>query len=352
MSDLPRRQFHRMLAAALVASTAPISGWAQAAKKTNAMARLIKPRALKRGNLVGLVAPSGFMDDAALETKVKNVESLGLRVKLSKNIRAIRGNTGGTIAERVADIHEMFLDREIAAVWPARGGSGASQLLPHLDYALIRRHAKILVGFSDITALTLAITKLSRIVTFHGPVAFQNIRDYSVTQWEAVLMHPRAETTIYLAPDIESIEPEYRPRTIRTGAAEGVLMGGNLSVLAALIGTPYQAEIRKSILFLEDVGESPYRIDRMLTQLDQNQNLRAIAGAMLGNFRQRRRDGDDKLTLEMALDDHFANLGVPAATGFSTGHIANQCTIPLGVRARLDTEARTLTLLEAGVLDT
>jgi muramoyltetrapeptide carboxypeptidase len=312
-------------------------------------ASLIKPRALKRGDLVGFVAPSGGMDDAALETKVKNVEALGFKVKLSKNIRAVRGNTGGTITERVSDLHEMFSDPEVAAVWPARGGSGANQLLPYLDYTLIRRHAKVFVGFSDITALNIAITKLARVVTFHGPVAFQNLRDYSVTQWEAVIMHPRRETTIYLAPDAQTIDTEHRPRTLHAGIAEGRLTGGNLSVIAAIIGTPFQADIKDALLFLEDVGESPYRIDRMLTQLSQNQNLRSIRGAMLGNFRQRRTDQEDRLTLEMALGDHFANLGVPVGAGFSVGHIANQCTLPLGVRARLDTEARTLTLLEAAV---
>jgi muramoyltetrapeptide carboxypeptidase len=317
-------------------------------------APLVKPRVLKRGDVVGLIAPSGFMDDDALETKTKNLESLGFRVKHAKNIRAVRGNTGGSISERVDDIHDMFTDRDVSAIWPARGGSGASQLLPHLDYGLIRRNAKALIGFSDITALLIAITQLSRIVTFHGPVAFATVRDYSVTQFEAVLMNPRPETTIFMSADNEARgekEPEFRLRTIHPGIATGRLMGGNLSVLSAMVGTPFEAQLKNAILFLEDVGESPYRIDRMLTQIRQSQNLHEIAGAMLGNFRQRRRDEDDKLGLEMALNDTFASLDVPAVTGFSIGHIPNQFTIPVGIRARLDTEARTLTLLESAVID-
>jgi muramoyltetrapeptide carboxypeptidase len=348
-----RRRFTQWLTAALVASMQPLSASANTPPPPRKpRVSLIKPPALKRGDLVGVIAPSGFMVDAEIERKVKGLESAGFRVKLARNIRAARGNTGGTIAERVEDVHAMFVDREVKAIWAGRGGSGASQLLPHLDYALIRHHAKILIGYSDLTALLVAINKLSRIVTFHGPVAFASIADYSMSQIEAVLMDPGKETAIYMASDNarRAIEaPEYKLRTLKPGIAEGRLVGGNLSVLSAMIGTRFQAETKGAIVFLEDVGEAPYRVDRMLTQLAQNQDLRKIAGAMLGVFRQRAEVEEDKLTMEMALDDHFANLGVPAVAGFSIGHIANQFTIPLGVRARLDTEAATLTLLETAV---
>jgi muramoyltetrapeptide carboxypeptidase len=348
-----RRRFFQLVAAALVASTHPLGASANSSPAPRKpRTSLIKPPALKRGDLVGVVAPSGFMVDAEIERKVKGLEAAGFRVKLANNIRAARGNTGGTIAERVEDVHAMFVDREVKAVWAGRGGSGASQLLPHLDYALIRRHAKILIGYSDLTALLVAINKLSHIVTFHGPVAFASIADYSLSQIEAVLMDSGKETTIYMAADNarRAIEaPEYRLRTLKSGIAEGRLVGGNLSVLSAMIGTRFQAETKGAVVFLEDVGEAPYRVDRMLTQLAQNQDMRKIAGAMLGVFRQRADVEEDKLTMEMALNDHFANLGVPAVAGFSIGHIANQFTIPLGVRARLDTEAATLTLLENAV---
>jgi muramoyltetrapeptide carboxypeptidase len=349
-----RRRFTQWLAAALVAGAHPVSLSANSPlPPRKSRLALIKPPALKRGDLVGVIAPSGFMVDTEIENKTKGLEAAGFRVKLARNIRAARGNTGGTIAERVADVHAMFVDREVKAIWAGRGGSGASQLLPHLDYALIRRHAKILIGYSDTTALLVAINKLSRIVTFHGPVAFTTaIADYSLSQIEAVLMDPGKETTIYMAADNArraTEASEYRLRTLKPGIAEGRLVGGNLSVLSAMIGTRFQAETKGAIVFLEDVGEAPYRIDRMLTQLAQNQDMRKIAGAMLGVFRQRAEAEEDKLTMEMALDDHFANLGVPAVTGFSFGHIANQFTIPLGIRARLDTEAATLTLLERPV---
>ena len=318
----------------------------------------IKPRALKRGDLVGLIAPSGATNADYVEQRVKNLEAFGMKVKVGRNILAARGNTAGTVAERVADIHEMFLDPDVKAIWAVRGGSGASQLLPAIDYPLIRRHPKILVGYSDITALHLALLRRAGLVTFHGPVASASFTDYAAAQLEAVLMNPRPETTIYMSSANEiraETEPAFRLRTIKPGIAEGQLIGGNLSVLAALIGTPYAADLRDAILFLEDVGEAPYRIDRMLTQLEQSAPLSQLRGAMLGVFQDQSNRGnassdDPTLTLEQALDDHFALLKIPSITGFSFGHIANQFTIPVGVRARLDTENQTLTLREPAVL--
>ena len=349
---LTRRRINQCLAAALVASAVPAPLWASTPTRT-ARLPLVRPAALKRGDVVGVIAPSGFMVDDEIEAKTRGLEAAGFRVKLAANIRAARGNTGGTIAERIADIHAMFVDREVKAIWAGRGGSGASQLLPHLDYALIRRHAKILIGYSDITALLVAINKLSGLVTFHGPVAFRSIADYSLWQIETMLMQPSDGTTIHMAhanAKRAEAEPAYQLRTLIKGVADGVLVGGNLSVLAAMVGTRFQADMRGAILFLEDVGEAPYRVDRMLTQLAQNQDMRQIAGAMLGVFRLRQNQvEEDKLTMDMALNDHFANLGRPAVAGFSFGHIADQFTIPIGIRARLDTEAATLTLLESAV---
>ena len=326
----------------------------QPRRRTTAGPSLIKPRALKRGDLVGLIAPSGATDAAFVEQRVKNLEAFGFSVKVSKNILATRGNTAGTVSERVADIHDMFNDRNIKGIWAVRGGSGASQLLPAINYGLIRRNPKILVGYSDVTALHLALLRYAGLITFHGPVASADFTDYAATQLEAVLMRPRAQTTIYMSAANEiraATSPEFQLRTIKQGIAEGRLIGGNLSVLAALIGTPYAADIRDAILFLEDVGEAPYRIDRMLTQLEQSAPLSTVRGVMLGVFSKVVAAANEaSLTLQQTLDDHFAALDIPSIVGFSFGHIANQFTIPVGVRARLDTENQTLTLLESAVL--
>jgi muramoyltetrapeptide carboxypeptidase len=318
--------------------------------------------------LIGLVAPSGGTNAAFVEQRVRNLEAFGFRVKLAKNILSVRGNTAGTPQERVADLHEMFLDREVRGIWAVRGGSGASQMLPLINYDLIRKHPKVFVGFSDITALHVALLNHAGLVTFHGPVASARFTDYSATQLEAVLMHPRAETVLY--PSIENERSannpatpqadEFRLRTLTPGIAEGRLIGGNLSVLSALMGTPYAPDWRGAILFLEEIREAPYRIDRMLTQLDQSLAFKHAAGVALGVFRRSvdsatpstTPDPDNpSLTLDMALDDHFRNKAVPAVYGLSFGHVPNNMTLPVGVRARLDAATGIITLREAAVAD-
>jgi muramoyltetrapeptide carboxypeptidase len=274
-------------------------------------------------------------------------------VKLGENIRLKRGTYAGTPFQQVQDLHAMFLDREVMAIWGGRGGSGCSLLLPLLDYQLIRSHAKILVGFSDITALHLAIYRHAGIVTYHGPAAISTFSDYSVTHLRAVLMEPRPELTIHGAAENRARgagEPAFAERVIRPGTATGPLVGGNLAVLTALVGTPYAARMKGAIAFLEDINEAPYRINRMLTQLDQSGDLPHAAGAMLGVFvRCEATPGEPSLTLAETLEDRFGALAIPSASGFSFGHIRQHFTIPLGIRARLDTEAFTLALLEPAV---
>lgn len=328
--------------------------------RTPTTRRPIKPAMLRQGDLVGLIGPSGVLDDAILSRGVKNLESYGFKVKLSDRIRAVRGGYAGTVTQRLADLHAMFADRDVKAIWAVRGGSGCTALLPGIQYDLIRRNPKILVGYSDITALHLAIYRHTGLVTFHGPVASSSPTDYTVTQMQAVLMSPRPQTEFNMSVENDRKAPaqsEFQLRTLRHGVAEGRLIGGNLSVLSAMIGTPYAAEIERHLLFLEDVGEPPYRIDRMLTQLQQsignrgeNDGLKHAAGIMLGVFsRIRPRDTDASLTLEEVLDDQFGKMPVPAAYGYSFGHVAHQFTIPIGIRARMDTASQTLTLLEAAV---
>jgi muramoyltetrapeptide carboxypeptidase len=346
-----RRDFTHVIAAALAAA---ISSSVSANAAAAASKRLIKPARLGYGDLVGLIAPGGVIDDTLIEKCVKNLEAFGMRVKISANIRAARGGYAGTVAERVEDLHAMFVDKDVNAIWAARGGSGCIQLLPKIDYPLIRHHPKILIGYSDITALLLAIYRHAGLITFHGPVASSTFSDYSLAHLKAVLMESQSRFEINMSSqNAEKAlqEPQFARRAIREGAATGRLVGGNLSVLSAMIGTPYAAELKGSLLFLEEIGEAPYRVDRMLTQLSQSGELKNIAGAMLGVFQKSVAiDGEASLTLAEVLDDHFAQLKAPSVYGFSFGHIAQQFTIPVGVRARLDTANATLTLLESAVL--
>ncbi len=323
------------------------------AARAPALPRLVKPPRLKDGANVGLIAPGGVVDDALIEKCVRNLESQGFTVRTGRNIRAQRGGYAGSVDERLDDLHAMFLDRDVGAIWTARGGSGCLALLPRLDYAAIRRHPKIVIGYSDITALHLALARHAGLVTFHGPVASSTFSEFSVRNMRAVLMEPRPRLTLEIAAENlarAASEPQFAPRVFRAGCAEGRLVGGNLATVCAMIGTPHAAQIEGNVLFFEEVGEAPYRIDRMFTQLRQSGLLGRAAGVALGVFQKCEAvDGEPSLTLAQVLEDNLSSLRVPAAYGFSFGHIAQQVTLPVGARAALDTEARTITLLEPAV---
>ena len=314
---------------------------------------LIKPRRLQPGDTVGLIAPGGHTDAPAIAKAIKNIESLGLQVKLGRNLEAVYGNYGGLPQQRLDDLHAMFRDPDVKAVWAIRGGSGCIQLLAHLDYELIRKNPKILIGYSDITALHLAIQKKVGLVTFHGPVASSTFSDYTVNHLVNVLMQPEAEYTIPMALENSrkaEEQPHYALRTVVPGMCEGPLTGGNLCLVSALVGTEYASDYRHGILFLEEVNEAPYRIDRMLMQLQLNRGLEQAAGVMFGICENcGPTDNEVSLTLDETTDQHLKLLKAPAVTGYSFGHIRNQFTLPMGIRARLDTERQTLTLLEPAV---
>ena len=280
------------------------------------------------------------------------MRTLGLEVKPGSNLFARRGGYAGSRQQRAADLHEMFADPQVKAIWAARGGSGCATVLPCLDYGLIKAHPKIVVGYSDVTALHLALLARTGMVSFHGPVSSSTFSPFSEAHLRAVLFDaPRTLAMPVRERDADAVLPaESVPYVIREGSAEGPLVGGNLSTLCALVGTPFFPDTRGGLLFLEDIGEAPYRIDRMLTQLEQAGVLASVAGVVLGVFRKcAPADDEPSLTLREVFEDRFAALGVPCAYGFAVGHIPQQLTLPLGVRARMDAATRTITLLEPAV---
>jgi muramoyltetrapeptide carboxypeptidase len=319
----------------------------------HSMKHLIKPPRLSQGDVIGLIAPAGRVSDASIEKSVQHIESLGFRVKQGLYLREVHGNYAGSVEQRLADLHRMFLDPEVKAIWCIRGGSGGISLLQHVDYALIRNHPKILLGYSDITALHLAIHRHAGVVTFHGPVALSTPSDYSYEHMLAVLTDPQPTYTIPMSAENSRRaleEPHYGIRTVHGGVATGPLIGGNLSLVSALAGTQYAADFRDSILFLEEVNEEPYRIDRWMTQLDLSVGFAKAAGVMVGICDKcGPAPNEISLSLDQTLDIHLQPLKIPAVSGYSFGHIRNQFTIPVGVRATLDTERQTLTLLEPAV---
>jgi muramoyltetrapeptide carboxypeptidase len=314
----------------------------------------LRPKRLRIGDAVALIASGGYVTDAMIESSFKNLESLGLKPRLAKNVRAQRGGYAGTPVQRAEDFHEMWNTPEVRALWSIRGGSGTSQILPLIDYTALRRDPKVLIGFSDMTALLNAVTHVADIVTFHGPAAISTFSDYSKSHLQNVLFEGVGDYTMRTAANNDeraANEPEFRARTLREGVAHGELIGGNLAVFSALIGTPYvPISFSNKLLFLEDVNEAPYRIDRMLTQLRQYLDRRLPSGTLFGVCRRcEATDGEPSLSLSDVLQDHANAQAIPAATGYSFGHIAHQMTLPIGTQARLDTKQQTLTLVDAAV---
>jgi muramoyltetrapeptide carboxypeptidase len=350
--NLTRRGFGAALAAAAAAVSAPAA--ARPRLRDSAMKLpLIKPARLRQGDLVGLLAPGGHTSDNAIEKAVRNIEAHGFRVKQGANLRAVHGNYAGSVQQRVDDLHAMFRDPEVKAIWCIRGGSGCISILSSLDYRLVRAHPKVLIGYSDITALHLALYKHAGLVSFHGPVAISSQSDYASEHLLAVLTDPQPSYTIPMALENSRRaldEPHYAIRTATHGQASGRLLGGNLSLVSALAGTPYAADFRGCLLYLEEVNEAPYRLDRWMTQLDLAVGFKNAAAVMVGICDNcEGKDEDITLTLAETLDIHLKPLVIPAVSGYSFGHIRHQFTIPVGVRATLDTERQTLTLLEPGV---
>lgn len=355
---ISRRRFGGLLASAAVGAAALNSpAGAATARESASMLQampLIKPARLRHGDLVAIIAPSGHTDDDAIARAIANLESLGLKVKLGQHLRAVHGNYAGTVQQRLDDLHGAFLDPDVRAIWAIRGGSGAISLLSSINYALIRVNPKILIGYSDITALHLAINRHAGLVTFHGPVASSTFSDYAVAQLQAVLMAPQDTCTITMSLENRQRaerQANFQLRTVHGGQASGRLTGGNLCLVSALAGTPYAADFRNSIVFLEEINEAPYRIDRMLAQLDLSQGFKHAAALMLGVFEHcEAPDDDSSLTLNQTVDQHLLPLAVPAVAGYSFGHIRDQFTLPMGIMATLDADNETLTLQEAAVV--
>ncbi len=302
-----------------------------------------KPLCLHAGARVALIAPASPVSDEKLEQALSNLSALGYEVREGAALRRRYGYLAGGDAERLNDLHRAFADPEVDAIWCIRGGYGATRLLPKIDFRLIAQHPKPLIGYSDITALHVAIGQRTGLVTFHGPGASAELPSDTLEHLRAVLVEPRIP---YVLKANASNPP---PATICPGKAVGTLIGGNLCLLAAMVGTPFQPSFRGKIVFIEDVGERPYRIDRLLTQLLQATDLRRAAGIALGTFIDcTPEDPVFSLSLLETLRLCLGDLQIPVVYGLPFGHMPNQATLPCGIRAELDADAQTLTLLELG----
>jgi len=316
---------------------------------------LIKPARLRKGDLIGLAAPGSFISDKELQESVSNLEKLGFRVFYTENILARHGYLAGTDAQRADDLHLLFSNKEVKGIMCARGGYGCSRILPLLDYELIRRNPKVLIGYSDITALCYGIFNNTGLTCFHGPVAISTFNDFSVFYFNQVLVDPQPGLLLASAVNTDPQKENYSIVPIRSGKASGQLAGGNLSIVVSLIGTPYDIDYTGKIVFLEEIGEEPYRIDRMLTQMIEAGKFNKAAGIALGIFdkcepKEKNPEFNFSFSLMEVLIDRLYNLGIPVIYGLSFGHITNKFTLPVGINAELDVDNHTLRLLDQAVL--
>ncbi len=303
---------------------------------------LVKPPALKLGDTVGLITPGTYVSDPDRLALVKRtVEYFGLRPRLGRNVAKRTGYLGGTDEERLEDLHAMFRDPEVKAVFCIRGGVGSSRLLDRIDYGIIRKNPKIFLGYSDITSLHLAIHKRAGLVTFHGPVMISPFTDYTQTWFRKALFESAPLGAIANPPESNALRPSHMLRTIRPGRARGPLVGGNLTLLTQLMGTPFEVETRGCVLFLEDVDEQPYNIDRMLTQLRLAGKFDGVAGIVWGECsdcvpREFRPSFESTFSTGEVVDQILGKLNVPVLSGLTIGHTSDQATLPIGVAATLD----------------
>ncbi len=340
-----RRAFLTGCGAALAASGAGSAGEA-----------LLRPRALREGDTVGLITPATYVSDPdRLALAVRTVQYFGLRPKMGPNVGKRIGYLGGTDQERLDDLHAMFRDPEVKGVFAIRGGYGSEHLLDRIDYGLLRANPKVFLGYSDITALHLAIQKHANLVTFHGPVMISGFSEFTQKWFRPALFSTEPLGVLTNPPEANELRPAHVLRAVRPGKARGRLIGGNLTLMSATLGTPYEIDTRGRILFLEDVGEEPYGLDRMLTQLRLAGKLAAAAGIVFGECancgpREFQPSYESTFSVGEVIDQILGKLDIPVLSGLTLGHTDDQLTLPLGVMAALDTAKGELIIEESGVV--
>ena len=311
----------------------------------------ILPHRLKIGDKIGLVTPGSPISEEQLNECILKLEELGFQTTHMDSVLSEYGYFAGKDQERADELMEMFAREDVNAIWCVRGGYGSIRILDLLDYDLIRRNPKVFIGYSDITALITAIYQETGLVTFHGPVGISDFNRFSLRSIKNVLLEPEPEYKYPYRRDKGTRQnPEYDRYTLRGGQAEGILIGGNISVLDSIIGTSFEPDFENKIAYLEEVGEKTYRVDKMVFHLLSGTNLRNAAGIVMGAFDECNINEEPALSLKEALEDLLRPLDMPVSYGLSFGHIRRMLTIPTGIRAALDADRNKLRLLEAAVV--
>ena len=334
-----RRKFLTTLGLATISTQIP-SFVAQAKISSNT---IIKPPRLRFGDTVGLISPAGIIDSEDVEQAKQTFTALGLKVKLGRHLLDRYGYLAGKDRNRAGDVSAMFTDKSVKAIIAMRGGWGGNRILPLLNYNSIRANPKIIMGYSDITSLLLAITTRSGLVTFHGPVGISTWNKFTWKYVKSILFDAQAVTMN------NSLITKLSREIITPGKAKGKLIGGNLSVVNSMLGSPYLPTWKGSILFIEDIGEDIYRVDRMLTQLKNAGILNQLSGFVFGQCTRCNPSDENSLTLMQVLQEHIRPLNIPAWYGSMIGHIKDKFTLPIGIQVEIDANAGIITMLEPAV---
>lgn len=318
------------------------------------MPKHIKPARLHSGDTVALISPASRSPDKKdIALAKERLEKLGLKVTLGKYVNARDGYFAGSDQQRADDVNHMFSNPNIKAIFAVRGGWGCARILKHLDFDIIANNPKILVGFSDITTLLIAINKRTGLITFHGPMAALPCPAFTVDYLKKVLFN--AEAAVFRNPNntksnvnIDLIQTSNSIEVINPGIATGKLIGGNLTILMSLIGTPYAPEWDNKILFVEEVNEPIYRIDRMLEQLQQADVLNKLQGFIFGSCINCHADKNG-FTLSEILAHYFKNTDIPTYMGAMIGHQSEVFTLPQGLSVELNANNGTIKMLAPSV---
>lgn len=306
---------------------------------------LIKPRALKKGDTIAIVAPSSNpFEEGHIEYTYQWLTELGFKYKLGKHVFDVWGDMAGQDEARLADFHDMWRDESVAAIMPLRGGTGSVRLLPHLDFEMIKKNPKIFIGYSDTTGLLIPIHQKTGLVTFHGPLLGSFFESsYSYHYYQKALTKTKPMGLIGDPISKPPWKPDYPPTRmiIAPGEARGRLVGGCLTLIRQLMGTPYEIETEGRLVFIEDVQEEPHNVDRMISQLLLAGKLQKAKGIIVGECSgcvpgARRNVLPLNYSVERMLRERLGDLGIPVIYGMKIGHSKEKVTLPLGVMATLD----------------
>jgi len=346
-----RRNFIKTIGAVVAFSGLSMVSFAHKPVELKVTKKKILPKKLSQGNLIGLIAPGGDVSKEQVVESQQNLENLGFNTYFTPNILAKEGYLAGSDQQRASDIMHMFTNPKVDAIFCVRGGYGTARTLDLLNYELIKQNPKIVIGYSDVTALITALYQRIGLVGFHGPVATSTFNSFSIESMKNVIQTPEIEYLYAYEREEDTVDnKEFDVFTISGGTASGKLIGGNLVMLVSLIGTKYEPDFKGKIVFLEEVREKPYKVDRMLTQLSMATNFNQAAGIVCGIFyRCDAENLEESFSLKEVLMRRLKPLDIPIFYGAPFGHVENKWCLPVGINALLDADNKTLKLLERAV---